>query len=627
MQIGFKPAFAGAHHMTVTAYASSGAITEGTAGTWIVPAPEIWSLSPSQVQTGASTLTITVTGNGFLSDAAVKWNGAVLDTTVVSPITLTAVVSPTLLVSSGRVNVTVVESGTLISNVASFSAGTGGATSSSLSPAQVQVSAKNITLQVSGAAFLASAVVLWNDKQLTTTVVSETQLSAIVPAALISSARTALITVVNGSQPATSPLQFTVTAPAAILGLSPSVTYSGSADFTLTVNGSGFLSSSVINWNGGALPTNYVGSSQLKATIPASLVATTGSASVTVVTGGVVSASSAFTILFAPAVSTLSPASLPSGSPGFTLTVIGTGFTSSSIVQWNGVALATKFVSATTLSANIAPTLLLQPGIRLVTVRTATVSSNSATFTITGGLAVPFISPGGVVPLGSTSSVVQPGSWISIYGGNLSSAVFIWENKFETALGGVSVQIDGKPAYLWFVSPGQINLQVPETAARGQVNVVVATKDGTATATVTIADAAPAFSLFDAKYPAGVILTTDGSGSQGGGTYDFSGPAGRFAFPTRAVKAGETILLFGVGFGPTDPQVPAGQAYSGAAATTGKVVITKGGVPAEVQFSGLVSAGLYQFNVVIPQTASGDQALQAIVAGAKTPNGVVLAVQ
>ena len=99
------------------------------------------------------------------------------------------------------------------------------------------------------------------------------------------------------------------------------------------------------------------------------------------------------------------------------------------------------------------------------------------------------------------------------------------------------------------MSPGQINLQVPETAARGQVNVVVATKDGTATATVTVADAAPAFSLFDAKYPAGVILTTDGSGSQGGGTYDFSGPPGRFVFPARAVKAGETILLFGVGFG------------------------------------------------------------------------------
>ena len=64
-----------------------------------------------------------------------------------------------------------------------------------------------------------------------------------------------------------------------------------------------------------------------------------------------------------------------------------------------------------------------------------------------------------------------------------------------------------------------------------------------------------------------------------------------------------------------------------AAATTGKVVITIGGVPADVQFSGLVSAGLYQFNVVIPKTASGDQALQATVAGVKTPDGVVLAVQ
>lgn len=82
-------------------------------------------------------------------------------------------------------------------------------------------------------------------------------------------------------------------------------------------------------------------------------------------------------------------------------------------------------------------------------------------------------------------------------------------------------------------------------------------------------------------------------------------------------------MLYGVGFGPTTTVVPAGQAFSGAAPTTTAVSVTVGGQAAKVAFSGLVSAGLYQINVVVPSVAPGDQPVEATVGGVGTPTAFV----
>ncbi|HUE01743.1 MAG TPA: hypothetical protein VMR62_19380, partial [Bryobacteraceae bacterium] len=71
----------------------------------------------------------------------------------------------------------------------------------------------------------------------------------------------------------------------------------------------------------------------------------------------------------------------------------------------------------------------------------------------------PSISPGGVVPIYSTVNTIEPGEWVTIYGTNLASQTAFWNGDFPTTLGGTSVRIDGKAAYLMFVSPGQINVQ------------------------------------------------------------------------------------------------------------------------------------------------------------------------
>jgi uncharacterized protein (TIGR03437 family) len=243
----------------------------------------------------------------------------------------------------------------------------------------------------------------------------------------------------------------------------------------------------------------------------------------------------------------------------------------------------------------------------------------------------PRITSGGVVPIFNSSTTIQPGSWVSIFGNNLATGTATWNNDFPLTLGDISVTIDGKLAYLWYVSPTQINLQAPDDGNTGKsVNVVVTTPTGIATSTVTLGQFGPSFSVLDGKHVAGIILRSDGSGAYGGGTYDILGPTGTsLGYKTVAARAGDTLELFGIGFGPTNPVVLAGKAFTGAAQTTSSVVVSINGNTLNPTFAGLTSAGLYQINLVqIPAgVGSGDVALLATVSGTQTQTGVLLSLQ
>jgi uncharacterized protein (TIGR03437 family) len=242
----------------------------------------------------------------------------------------------------------------------------------------------------------------------------------------------------------------------------------------------------------------------------------------------------------------------------------------------------------------------------------------------------PSITPGGIVPVDSNVGTIQPGEWVSIYGTNLASATTVWNQDFPLSLGGTSVTIDGKYAYLWYVSAGQINLQVPDDAATGTVSVTVTTASGSATADVTMAAAAPAFLLLaDGKHVAGIIVRSNGSGAYGGGTYDIIGPTGdSLGYPTVAAKAGDVVELYGTGFGPTTPAVPSGQAFSGVAPTTYTVNLFINGSIFSPPWAGLSGAGLDQINLTIPKgLGTGDVSLAASVHGVRTPSYAVISVQ
>jgi len=189
----------------------------------------------------------------------------------------------------------------------------------------------------------------------------------------------------------------------------------------------------------------------------------------------------------------------------------------------------------------------------------------------------PSISHNGIKPLDGTQSIIAPGELVTIYGNNLASETLSSNGNFPTSLGGTKVEIDGKAAYLTYVSPGQINLQAPDDKALGSVPVVVITPHGRATSQVTLSKFAPSFALLDvpkglARFVSGIILRADGTGAYGKGktSYDILGPSGFFfGYPLVAAQEGDTIELFGVGFGPTKPAVPAGKPFSGLAPITG----------------------------------------------------------
>ena len=245
-------------------------------------------------------------------------------------------------------------------------------------------------------------------------------------------------------------------------------------------------------------------------------------------------------------------------------------------------------------------------------------------FTIAEPALVPAITTGGIVP-----GTIQPGEWVSIYGTNLASGTVTWTGNFPTSLGGTGVTIDGKPAYLSFASYGQINLQAPNDNVTGLVPVVITTASGAAKSTVTLAQFSPVFFLLDGKHVAGIIPRSDGSGAYGGGSYDIIGPTGTsLGYQTVAAKAGDKIELFGTGFGPTNPAVLAGQAFSGAAQTTNPVTLRINNVSVTPAFAGLSGAGVYQLNLTVRLSlGTGDVSLQATVGGVQTPSGVVISLQ
>lgn len=204
-------------------------------------------------------------------------------------------------------------------------------------------------------------------------------------------------------------------------------------------------------------------------------------------------------------------------------------------------------------------------------------------------LAQPVISENGVVNSAGFASgrPVAPGSYVSIFGNNLATSsggpstaylpVSIQQTSvsFDVPEAGLSV-----PGHLTYVSPQQVNVQIPwelagQTSARVKVSINAASG---AVYSVALAGAAPGiFTAVDAQYAA---ITA-------------SHPAMR----------GQTLILYGTGFGPVNHRPASGEAAPDATSNTISIpVVLIGGVPAPVQFSGLAPgyAGLYQINVTVP---------------------------
>ena len=165
------------------------------------PVPMISSLEPSSVISGSSDFSLVVNGANFLSSSVIRWNETVLTTTTISSTRLTASIPAQYVTSAGNVDITVFNPapGGGISNILTFKVGALNPLPviSSLSPSTALRGASSYTLTVNGSNFVNGAIVKWNNDERTTTFVSSTRLTAIIPGTDLENAGTAQVVVVN----------------------------------------------------------------------------------------------------------------------------------------------------------------------------------------------------------------------------------------------------------------------------------------------------------------------------------------------------------------------------------------------------------------------------------------------
>jgi hypothetical protein len=229
-----------------------------------------------------------------------------------------------------------------------------------LSPATVTAGSAAFTLTINGSNFVAGSIVRFNGSDQPTTFVSNTQLTVNVPASFIAGAGTLPITVFNPTPGggASNAVNLTINNPIAVLtSLSPPSASVGGPAFTLTVNGSNFVSNSVVRFAGSNRTTTFVSNTQLTASITASDIQNTGNFAITVFNptpgGGTSNAINLGVGNPAPTLASISPTSAITGSGAFTLTATGTNFVNGAVVRLNGADRSTTFVSATQLTAQI----------------------------------------------------------------------------------------------------------------------------------------------------------------------------------------------------------------------------------------------------------------------------------
>ncbi len=208
-----------------------------------------------------------------------------------------------------------------------------------------------------------------------------------------------------------------------------------------------------------------------------------------------------------------------------------------------------------------------------------------------------------------------PGSWIEIYGSNLSNTTRTWTaadfigNTAPTSLDGVQVTIGGQKAAVYYIqsNPAQVSAQVPSNVATGGPVPLTVTNGGLTSAPINVTLKAtdpgmlapPSFSIGGKQYV--VALLPDNV------TYIL--PPGVIpGVPARQARPGDTITMYGVGFGGVNPAFSAGQVVTQSNQLALTFQILFGQTAALVQYAGLApgAVGLYQFNVVVPAVADND---------------------
>jgi uncharacterized protein (TIGR03437 family) len=214
-------------------------------------------------------------------------------------------------------------------------------------------------------------------------------------------------------------------------------------------------------------------------------------------------------------------------------------------------------------------------------------------------------------------------------GGQWAASDFSGLNA-PTSLDGISVSIDGKLAYVSYISPVQINVQAPEDSAVGNVPIEVVNCKATS-AQFTFAKQAlapgllvpPAFNIGGKQY-LDATFASDGA-------YVLSTSAGAsLGINSRPAQAGDVIIAYGVGFGDVTPAILPGVIVEQSNAVSDPVTFAFGSVNAPLSYSGLAGnfIGLYEFYITVPPgLVSGDYQINVTQNGIALPQTLYLTVQ
>jgi uncharacterized protein (TIGR03437 family) len=241
------------------------------------------------------------------------------------------------------------------------------------------------------------------------------------------------------------------------------------------------------------------------------------------------------------------------------------------------------------------------------------------------------------------SPTIAPNTWVEVKGSNLAPAGvsstacapgYCWQssdfvnNQLPTKLQGVSVTLNGENAFVYYISPGQINILTPPDLAAGPVTVQV-NNNGVASATFTAQAQTLSESFFvinGGPYVVAAHLNTSFCTAPIAGVC-LVGPATLYPGYSTPAQPNETIVIYANGFGSTTtPVVSGAETQSGNLPSFPTIQIGTG--TANVGFAGLISPGLYQFNVTVPASAQpGDNTIQATYMGQTTLAGTKITIQ
>jgi uncharacterized protein (TIGR03437 family) len=421
--------------------------------------PAIASATPNPIDAGGSSFRLSVTGTGFAPDSVVKWSGSPLDTSPVSATQLQALVTPELRTVSGKFILTVRDATGATSGPYPI---TVSPVLFTISPAASAAAGPSVTITGTGVGFTSNSVLVFiasgQQSPLATTYVNATTLTGAIPASALRTAGSASVQVADAKGVGHSlPQPFTISLPVpAITSLNPVSATAGAASFLMTVNGTNFVPGGAILWNGSPLATTMSSATQLIASVPASLVQTVGSASITASnSAAAVSNVLTFTInLPPPTITALSPASVTAGASPFTLTVTGTNCAPGVVVQWNAQPLATAFVSGTQVTAFVP----------------------SALFEVAGVVPITLVNRNGAASNQSLITINPPAAILTTLSPNAAAegvATFTLTVNGTRFVPGAIVLWNGSPLATTFVSPLQLTALVPASLSNQVLSAAI----------------------------------------------------------------------------------------------------------------------------------------------------------